>query len=116
MKTFKVNIDLMSLPQDVIVDAEDKQAAKIKALDVFKSKLDNMITELQMQYKKPNCSIKEIELTKLQELQCKYKELIDVLQYLVDTKMRKETIGKDPVYMRRKQIGWLRANSILKKP
>lgn len=39
---------------------------------------------------------------KCQTLEWKNKALKEALQYLVDTKERKDTIGKDSIYMQRK--------------
>ena len=50
----------------------------------------------------------------LQLLEWKNKALTDALQYLVDTKHRKDTIGKDSIYLKRKQLGWMKAKSLLK--
>ena len=54
------------------------------------------------------------EPTKLQKLQWENKALKDALQYLVDTKNRKDTIGKDSIYIKRKELGWMKAKSLLK--
>ena len=39
------------------------------------------------------------EPTEIQKLQWANKALRDALQYLIDTKERKDTIGKDSIYM-----------------
>ena len=53
------------------------------------------------------------EPTELQKLQWENKALRDALQYLVDTKHRKDTIGKDSIYMQRQRLGWMKAKSLL---
>jgi len=50
----------------------------------------------------------------VEKLQARNKALTDALQYLVDTKERKDTIGKDSIYMQRKNMGWLKAKSLLR--
>ena len=52
--------------------------------------------------------------TELQVLKWEKQALMDALQYLVDTKDRKETIGKDSIYMQRKKFVWMKAESLLK--
>lgn len=42
------------------------------------------------------------------------KELREALQYLVDTKKRKDTIGADAIYAMRKTTGWAKAERLLK--
>lgn len=54
------------------------------------------------------------EPTELQKLQWENKALRDALQYLVDTKERKDTIGQDAIYMQRKNLGWMKAKQLLK--
>jgi len=54
------------------------------------------------------------EPTEVQKLQWENKALRDALQYLVDTKERKDTIGKDSIYMQRKTFGWMKAKGLLK--
>ena len=54
------------------------------------------------------------EPTEIQKLQWANKALRDALQYLIDTKERKDTIGKDSIYMQRKTFGWMKAKSLLK--
>ena len=54
------------------------------------------------------------EPTELQKLQWENKALRNALQYLVDTKKRKETIGKDSIYMSRQRLGWMKAESLLR--
>jgi|GEM_PF-3347599 len=39
--------------------------------------------------------------------------LIEALQYLVDTKKRKDTIGKDSIYMQRQRVAWDKARKAL---
>lgn len=41
--------------------------------------------------------------------------LKEALQYLVETKERKDTIGKDSIYFQRKKFGWMKAKSLLKE-
>ena len=53
------------------------------------------------------------EPTELQKLQWENKALREALQYLVDTKERKDTIGKDSIYMQRKNLGWMKAKNLL---
>ena len=53
------------------------------------------------------------EPTELQKLQWENKALRNALQYLVDTKKRKDTIGKDSIYLKRKELGWMKAKSLL---
>lgn len=55
----------------------------------------------------------QYEPTELQKLQWENKALRDALQYLVDTKKRKDTIGQDAIYMQRKHMGWRKANQLL---
>lgn len=54
------------------------------------------------------------EPTEIQKLHWENRELRYALQYLVDTKERKETIGQDSIYMQRKKFGWMKAKSLLK--
>ena len=44
------------------------------------------------------------EVKELQKIQCENKALRDALQYLVDTKERKDTIGKDSIYLQLKLL------------
>lgn len=53
------------------------------------------------------------EPTDIQKLEWKNKALIDALKYLVDTKDRKENIGADSIYLKRKQLGWMKARQLL---
>ncbi len=53
------------------------------------------------------------EPTELQKLQWENKALRDALQYLVDTKKRKDTIGQDSIYFSRKHFGWMKAEQLL---
>ncbi len=55
------------------------------------------------------------EPTEIQKLQWENKALRDALQYLVDTKERKDTIGKDSIYMERQKMGWMKARHLLRK-
>jgi len=55
----------------------------------------------------------EKEPTELQKLQWENKALRNALQYLVDTKKRKETVGADSIYLQRKKFGWMKAKSLL---
>jgi hypothetical protein len=50
---------------------------------------------------------------KCQKLEWKNKALREALQYLVDTKKRKDTVGKDSIYMQRKNFGWMKAKKLL---
>lgn len=54
------------------------------------------------------------EPTEIQKLQWENKALRDALQYLIDTKERKETIGQDSIYTQRNKFGWMKAKSLLK--
>ncbi|CAL67372.1 hypothetical protein [Christiangramia forsetii] len=56
-----------------------------------------------------------MEPTELEKLQWENKALKDALQYLVDTKKRKDTIGKDSIYIQRKNMGWRKAEALLKQ-
>ena len=51
--------------------------------------------------------------TEMQILKWQNKALVEALQYLVDTKERKDTIGKDSIYMARKDLGWRKAKLLL---
>lgn len=51
--------------------------------------------------------------TEKQILQWENRALREALQYLVDTKKRKDEIGKDSIYMSRQRLGWMKANSLL---
>jgi len=51
--------------------------------------------------------------TEFQTLKQQNAALIEALQYLVDTKDRKDTIGQDWVYFARKSIGWEKARVLL---
>ncbi len=53
------------------------------------------------------------EPTEIQKLQWRVKALNDALQYLVDTKERKDTIGKDAIYLQRQKLGWMKAKQLL---
>lgn len=55
------------------------------------------------------------EPTELQKLQWGNTALRDALQYLVDTKEHKDTIGKDSLYMSRQRFGWIKARNLLKR-
>jgi len=55
------------------------------------------------------------EPTEIQKLEWKLKAFRDALQYLVDTKERKDTIGQDSIYMQRKKFGWIKARNLLKE-
>lgn len=53
------------------------------------------------------------EPTELQKLQWENKALREALQYLVDTKERKDKIGKDSICMQRENFGWMKAKTLL---
>ena len=55
------------------------------------------------------------EPSELQILKWQKKALRDAIQYLLDTKKRKETIGKDSIYMQRRNLGWMKAENVLKE-
>lgn len=54
------------------------------------------------------------EPTEMQKLEWENAALRGALQYLVDTKDRKDTIGKDSIYMSRQRMGWIQARNLLK--
>lgn len=53
--------------------------------------------------------------TEVQLLKWQNQALIEALQYLVDTKHRKDTIGKDSIYMQRQKFGWIKAKNLLEE-
>lgn len=55
------------------------------------------------------------EPTELQKLQWENTALREALQYLVDTKKRKDTMGQDSIYFSRKNFGWRKAEQLLKE-
>ena len=56
------------------------------------------------------------EITYEQKLEWQNKALRDALEYLLETKRRKETIGKDAIYLQRKNLGWMKAEQLINSP